>query len=88
MHNYDNRAYREELEKLVNWCGRNNFFLNIKKANHLIVNFRKSQNWHSSLISNIVIEAMGIAHHTQINLDWEHRHSEMSTAAVAIPLCG
>lgn len=37
IRNNDHHAYREEVEQLVNWCGRNDLILNVDKTKEIIV---------------------------------------------------
>lgn len=60
INNNDNRAYRQEVEQLVEWCGKNNLFLNVDKTKEIIVDFRKSQPHHAPLlINNTTVEIVG-----------------------------
>ncbi|KAF7661151.1 hypothetical protein LDENG_00267420, partial [Lucifuga dentata] len=52
IRNDDDRAYREEVEQLVNWCSRNNLLLNVDKTKEIIVDFRKKQPSHTPLHIN------------------------------------
>ena len=40
------RAYREEVEHLVAWCGDNNLTLNITKTKELMVYYRRYRHTH------------------------------------------
>ena len=44
--NNDEKAYREEVRALGEWCQENNLSLNINKIMELIVDFRKQQREH------------------------------------------
>lgn len=46
------QAYREEVRQLVDWCNTNNLLLNVEKTKEIIVDFRKKQHRHTSLIIN------------------------------------
>ena len=39
----DESAYREEVQRLAEWCGANHLSLNAKKTKEIIVDFRKSE---------------------------------------------
>ncbi|KAF7646089.1 hypothetical protein LDENG_00193790 [Lucifuga dentata] len=59
IRNDDDRAYREEVEQLVNWCSRNNLLLNVDKTKEIIVDFRKKQPSHTPLhINNSAVEVV------------------------------
>ncbi|XP_059826069.1 uncharacterized protein LOC132394217 [Hypanus sabinus] len=45
----DESAYREEVQRLTDWCRANNLSLNVNKTKEMIVNFRKARSDHSPL---------------------------------------
>ncbi|KAI4892242.1 hypothetical protein NFI96_028208 [Prochilodus magdalenae] len=45
----DESAYREEVQRLTDWCRTNNLSLNIDKAKEMVVDFRRTRRDHSPL---------------------------------------
>ncbi|MCJ8743769.1 hypothetical protein PDJAM_G00098070 [Pangasius djambal] len=45
----DESAYREEVQRLTDWCRANNLSLNVDKTKEMVVDFRRAQNDHSPL---------------------------------------
>ena len=41
--NSDESEYREEVDRLVSWCDRNNLELNTSKTKEMIIDFRKKK---------------------------------------------
>ena len=37
----DKSSYRQEVDRLVSWCGNNNLDLNTSKTKEMIIDFRK-----------------------------------------------
>ncbi|KAI4880495.1 hypothetical protein NFI96_000640, partial [Prochilodus magdalenae] len=45
----DESAYREEVQRLMDWCRTNNLSLNIDKTKEMVVDFRRTRRDHSPL---------------------------------------
>ncbi|KAI4880646.1 hypothetical protein NFI96_001018 [Prochilodus magdalenae] len=45
----DESAYREEVQRLTDWCRTNNLSLNVDKTKEMVVDFRKTRRDHSPL---------------------------------------
>ena len=45
--NNDETEYRNEIENLVNWCGNNNFSLNVNKTKEIVIDLRKRKGEHA-----------------------------------------
>ncbi|XP_059843348.1 uncharacterized protein LOC132403733 [Hypanus sabinus] len=45
----DESAYREEVQRLMDWCRANNLSLNVNKTKEMVVDFRRAQSDHSPL---------------------------------------
>ncbi|MCJ8735602.1 hypothetical protein PDJAM_G00249000 [Pangasius djambal] len=45
----DESAYREEVQRLTDWCRANNLSLNVDKTKEMVVDFRRTQIDHSPL---------------------------------------
>ncbi|XP_049331041.1 probable RNA-directed DNA polymerase from transposon BS [Astyanax mexicanus] len=45
----DESAYREEVQRLTDWCTVNNLHLNVDKTKEMVVDFRSAQHTHSPL---------------------------------------
>ncbi|KAI4892091.1 hypothetical protein NFI96_003228, partial [Prochilodus magdalenae] len=45
----DESAYREEVQRLTDWCRTNNLSLNVDKAKEMVVDFRRTRCDHSPL---------------------------------------
>ena len=41
--NNDETDYRLEIERIVNWCERNNLFLNVSKTKEMVIDYRKNK---------------------------------------------
>ena len=41
--NSDESEYRDQVTKLINWCGENNLELNVNKTKEMIVDFRRKK---------------------------------------------
>ncbi len=52
IHNGNETAYREEVERLSSWCSDNNLSLNVQKTKELILDFRKHRPAHTPLLIN------------------------------------
>ena len=50
--NNDETEYRNEIEKLVNWCGDNNLSLNVNKTKEIVIDFRKRRGEHAPVYIN------------------------------------
>ena len=50
--NNDETEYRNEIENLVNWCGDNNFSLNVNKTKEIVIDFRKCKGEHAPVDIN------------------------------------
>ncbi len=48
----DERGYRREVRRLVDWCSVNNLELNVSKTKEMIINFRREKKTPSSLSIN------------------------------------
>ena len=44
--------YRDQVNKLINWCGENNLELNVSKTKEMIVDFRRKKSPLSPLLIN------------------------------------
>ena len=44
----DEANYREEVQRLTEWCSENNLSQNIKKTKELIIDYRKKQDTHTT----------------------------------------
>ncbi|KAI4896674.1 hypothetical protein NFI96_006448 [Prochilodus magdalenae] len=45
----DESAYREEVQRLTDWCRTNNLSLNVDKTKEMVVDFRRTRHDHSPL---------------------------------------
>ncbi|KAI4874534.1 hypothetical protein NFI96_008032 [Prochilodus magdalenae] len=45
----DESAYREEVQRLTDWCRTNNLSLNVDKTKEMVVDFRRGRHDHSPL---------------------------------------
>ncbi|KAI4892573.1 hypothetical protein NFI96_024740, partial [Prochilodus magdalenae] len=45
----DESAYREEVQRLTDWCRTNNLSLNVDKTKEMVVDFRRTRRDHSPL---------------------------------------
>ena len=53
----DELAYRDEIQRLTEWCGINNLALNASKTKELIMDFRKHHTEHTPLhIEGVCVE--------------------------------
>lgn len=43
IHNNDESAYRDEVQKLTAWCSVNNLALNSSKTKELVIDFRRKR---------------------------------------------
>ncbi|KAK0153202.1 hypothetical protein N1851_005108 [Merluccius polli] len=71
----DESAYREEVQRLTEWCSENNLSLNIKKTKELIIDYRKKQDTHTPLhINGERVERVSsfkfLGIHISENLSW------------------
>ncbi len=71
----DESAYRDEVQRLTEWCLQNNLSLNIKKTKELIIDFRKKQDKHTPLYINgegveRVTSFKFLGTHISENLSW------------------
>ena len=48
--NSDESEYRDQVNKLINWCGENNLELNVNKTKEMIVDFRRKKSPVSPLL--------------------------------------
>ena len=71
----DESAYREEVQRLTDWCGTNNLSLNVDKTKEMVVDFRRVRGDHRPL--NITGSAVEIVQSTKFlgvhiteNLTW------------------
>ena len=56
IENADETAYREEVQRMVDWCGKNNLVLNVSKTCEMTIDFRKHKNpMCQLLIDNTVV---------------------------------
>lgn len=59
IRDYNDLAYREEVEQLVGWFRDNNLILNVDKTKEIIVDFRKNQPRNVELlINNTTVEVV------------------------------
>ena len=57
IENADETAYREEVQRMVDWCGKNNLVLNVSKTREMTIDFRKHKNpMCQLLIDNTVVK--------------------------------
>ena len=57
IENADETAYREEVQRMVDWCGKNNLVLNVSKTCEITIDFRKHKNpMCQLLIDNTVVK--------------------------------
>ena len=57
IENADATAYREEVQRMVDWCGKNNLVLNVSKTCEMTIDFRKHKNpMCQLLIDNTVVK--------------------------------
>ena len=57
IENADEIAYREEVQRMVDWCGKNNLVLNVSKTREMTIDFRKHKNpMCQLLIDNTVVK--------------------------------
>lgn len=77
----DESAYREEVHTLTNQCHDNNLSLNISKTKELVVDFRKQNKEHSSIIiDGISVQQVNSFHITK-DLTWSvHTQSVVKKA--------
>ena len=71
----DEANYREEVQRLTEWCSENNLSLNIKKTKELIIDYRKKQDTHTPLhINGEAVERVSsfkfLGTHISENLSW------------------
>uniref|UniRef100_A0A3B1IGH8 Reverse transcriptase domain-containing protein n=1 Tax=Astyanax mexicanus TaxID=7994 RepID=A0A3B1IGH8_ASTMX len=71
----DESAYREEVQRLTDWCTVNNLHLNVDKTKEMVVDFRRAQHTHSPLNINgssveIVKSTKFLGVHLADNLTW------------------
>ena len=71
----DEANYREEVQRLTEWCSENNLSLNIKKTKELIIDYRKKQDTHTPLhINGETVERVSsfkfLGIHIPENLSW------------------
>ena len=48
--NSNESEYRDQVNKLINWCGENNLELNVSKTKEMIVDFRRKKSPLSTLL--------------------------------------
>ena len=48
--NSDESECRDQVNKLINWCGENNLELNVSKTKEIIVDFRRKKSPLSALL--------------------------------------
>ena len=57
IENADETAYREEVQGMVDWCGKNNLVFNVSKTCEMTTDFRKHKNpMYQLLIDNTVVK--------------------------------
>ena len=57
IENADETAYKEEVQRMVDWCGKNNLVLNVSKTCEMTIDFRKHKNpMCQLLIDNTVVK--------------------------------
>ncbi|XP_076849711.1 uncharacterized protein LOC143497938 [Brachyhypopomus gauderio] len=71
----DESAYREEVQRLTDWCKDNNLHLNVDKTNEMVVDFRRARQSHSPLNIDgssveIVKSTKFLGVHLAENLTW------------------
>uniref|UniRef100_A0A3B1IXV6 Reverse transcriptase domain-containing protein n=1 Tax=Astyanax mexicanus TaxID=7994 RepID=A0A3B1IXV6_ASTMX len=71
----DESAYREEVQRLTDWCTVNNLHLNVDKTKEMVVDFRRAQHTHSPLNIDgssveIVKSTKFLGVHLADNLTW------------------
>ncbi|MCJ8729503.1 hypothetical protein PDJAM_G00107090 [Pangasius djambal] len=82
----DESAYREEVQRLTDWCRANNLSLNVDKTKQMVVDFRRAQNDHSPLnisgsFTEIVKSTKFLGVHLAENLTWSLNTSSITKKA-------
>ncbi|KAI4904290.1 hypothetical protein NFI96_000159 [Prochilodus magdalenae] len=82
----DKKAYREEVQRLMNWCRTNNLPLNLDKTKEMVVDFRRTRRDHSPLNINgstveIVKSNKFLGVHLAEDLTWSLKTSTMTKKA-------
>ncbi|XP_062930019.1 PKc_LIMK_like_unk domain-containing protein isoform X1 [Mobula hypostoma] len=82
----DESVYREEVQRLTDWCRANNLSLNVNKTKEMVVDFRRTRSNHSPL--NIDDDSVEIVRSTKFlgvhlaeNLTWSLNTSSIAKKA-------
>ncbi|KAI4879858.1 hypothetical protein NFI96_004003 [Prochilodus magdalenae] len=79
-------AYREEVQRLMDWCRTNNLSLNVDKTKEMVVDFRRVRGDHAPLNINgsaveIVQSTKFLGVHIMENLTWSLNTSSIAKKA-------
>ncbi|KAI4896109.1 hypothetical protein NFI96_008805 [Prochilodus magdalenae] len=79
-------AYREDVQRLTDWCRTNNLSLNVDKTKEMIVDFRRVQGGHAPLNNNgFVVEIIQSTKFLSVyiaeNLTWSLNTSSIAKKA-------
>ncbi|XP_063344797.1 interferon-induced very large GTPase 1-like [Pelmatolapia mariae] len=82
----DESAYREEVQRLTDWCKDNNLSLNVDKTKEMVVDFRRTRGNHSPLSINgssveIVDSTKFLGVHLEKDLGWSLNTSSLHKKA-------
>ncbi|XP_053092891.1 uncharacterized protein LOC128318848 [Pangasianodon hypophthalmus] len=82
----DESAYREEVQRLTDWCKANNLSLNVGKTKEMVVDFRRAQSDHSPLnvgssSVEIIKSTKFLGVHLAENLTWSVNTSSITKKA-------
>ncbi|KAI4899020.1 hypothetical protein NFI96_007116 [Prochilodus magdalenae] len=82
----DESAYREEVQRLTDWCRTNNLSLNVDKTKEMVVDFRRTRRDHSPLHINgstveIVKSTKFLGVHLAEDLTWSLNTSTITKKA-------
>ncbi|KAF7652731.1 hypothetical protein LDENG_00093340, partial [Lucifuga dentata] len=90
----DESAYRQEVQKLSEWCSVNNLTLNTTKTKELIIDFRKHNTnltlttfhqWRVCRESTVIQIPWHIHHRQPLMVHKHHSNHQKSPAALTLP---
>ncbi|KAI4903541.1 hypothetical protein NFI96_008888 [Prochilodus magdalenae] len=81
----DESAYREEVQRLTDWCRTNNLSLNVDKTKEMVADFRRTRRDHSPLhIHGSTVEIVKSSPGRGSHLVPQHQHHNPESPAASL----